>query len=126
MNLKVWFQKHMFFLVLITYSIFQFILGTRVYFIGINKTVGWGWDFTNLFYFFEFGVWVSFLFGYGIIKFLGLKTQETLSIVHLGIIILSLIIASWNIQFEIVLIIGIISLVVFILNIIKAKKNQNG
>ncbi|MDH7444343.1 hypothetical protein [Aquimarina sp. 2201CG14-23] len=124
MMLRNLFRSKMFLLVGITYLIFHFfIIGFRFPVI-INKTVQWTWDITNLFFFFEPFTWWLFLVGYGILLLVRLKTKEALSIVHIGLIILSLIISSKNVQFEIILIIGLISLIVFVINLIKSIQDR--
>lgn len=118
------FEKRMFLLIVLIYLIFHFfITGVRIP-IGINQTVGWGSNVINVFYYFEPSLWLLFLIGYGILGLIRINTKETLSIIHFGLIVLSLIVSSKNIQFEIILIIGLISLITFIANIILSFRSR--
>ncbi len=118
------FEKRMFLLIGLIYLIFHFfIAGVRIP-IGINQTVGWGSNVINVFYYFEPSLWLLFLIGYGILGLIRINTKETLSIIHLGLIVLSLIVSSKNIEFEIILIIGLISLITFIVNIILSFRSK--
>ncbi|WP_299437563.1 hypothetical protein [uncultured Aquimarina sp.] len=123
--LKNVFEKTMFLLVGIIYLIFHFFIAGVRFPTGINQTGGWGSNIMNLFYFFEPSLWLFFLVGYGILQLIRIKTREVLSIIHVGLIVLSLIISSKNIQFEIILVVGLISLIIFIANVVLSIRNRN-
>ncbi|WP_378295270.1 hypothetical protein [Aquimarina rubra] len=114
----------MFLLIGIIYLIFHFFIAGVRFPVGMNQTVGWGSDIINLFYFFEPSLWLLFLLGYGILQLIGIKTREVLSMIHVGLIVLSLIVSSKNIQFEIILIIGLVSLGAFLLNIFWSVRHR--
>ena len=83
------FQKRMFIVILTTYILFNLI--SKKDEIGINKTVGWAFDFyvnmSPIIYIFLFYL---FFIIYSIIALCKWKTNKILSIIHFGIILISI------------------------------------
>ncbi|MEY2702472.1 MAG: hypothetical protein RLY43_1105 [Bacteroidota bacterium] len=83
------FQKRMFIVILTSYILFHLI--SKKDEIGINKTVGWAFDFyvnmSPIIYIFLFYI---FFIIYSIIALCKWKTNKILSIIHFGIILISI------------------------------------
>src|SRR5215216_7375465 len=55
---------------------------------GVNKTVGWAWDLTNI-YILAFPLYFIYLLGYGLLFLFKIKTNYVVSISHLTAIFFS-------------------------------------
>ena len=126
MNFKDIFRKHMFSLVLILILLTTLgnnIIGdSNTY--GVNKTVGWAYDISNLRF------WVAtifplskglYLLGYFVIFILSRKTVFLYSIIHFILIIASVIFASLEFL-STSLILCFISIILFGFNIFKSYR----
>lgn len=90
---------------------------------GMNKTVGWAWDLSN-FNFIHFPLYLLFLLGYLLLFILKIKTQFTLSAIHLFAIVIPLLIFSNPKYVYITFYSTILSLLIFVANIILSIKNR--
>lgn len=90
---------------------------------GINKTVGWAWDFTN-FNLVQFPLYILFLLSYGTLSILRIRTQFTISIIHVLLIALSLLTFSYQNYSYLTLCFSILSSLFFITNISLSIKNR--
>jgi hypothetical protein len=121
------FQKGMFFIVLIIFIVFNIFSK----FEGINKTIGWGWNLINDLIFVSPFVYI-FLFYLFFIVYVGLtitkkETNKFVSILHFFLIGFSALMLEKN-NFEILLLLNLMSGSVFLLNIywsiMKPKRNN--
>ena len=126
MNWKLIFEKGMFWILILTSFIGGFIRanGTR----GINKTVGWTFDQSNQWYLngiVIFGSLLIFLFGYGITALMNKKTNLSLSIMHFGLFVLTMIMAKLGDLFSsLIFIICVISVLIFGINMYLTLRNK--
>jgi hypothetical protein len=126
MNFKDIFRKHMFSLILIFLilaTLWNNIIGVNNTY-GVNKTVGWAYDISNL------GFWFAtifpllnllFLLGYLLIFILNRKTIFLSSILHYFLIIASVILVFLEFL-PTSLILCFISIILFGFNIVKSYK----
>jgi hypothetical protein len=116
------FQKRMFLVILTTYIFFHLISKKEE--IGINKTVGWAFDFyvnmSPIIYILLF--WIFFI-TYLIIALCKWKTNKILSIIHFGIILISIALFETNNSTELQ-ICNFCSLIFFLTNIIWSFTNR--
>lgn len=88
---------------------------------GVNKTVGWAWDITD-FIFIYFPLYLLFLISYGILFAFKIKTHLTISIIHILLIAIPILTFS---NYNYVTFYSIVlSVAVFITNIIISLKNR--
>jgi len=88
---------------------------------GINKTVGWGVDRTNLLFYLALllnGLILVYMIGYGVLLILKKRTNLYLSIFHLILCILLYVSVEKSNLFT--LLIGLLSFVVFVLNVVNS------
>lgn len=112
-------NKRMFLVLIIIYCIYFLLPDTHMISLDPNTIVDIGWNMASVFRYFESMLWLLFLIGYGVLGLLKIHTNISLSIAHLILILLSLYIASINnLQFEYIAIIGLLSLIIFIINIV--------
>ena len=95
-------------------SIIAILFVTNTY--GVNKTVGWAWDLTNL-QVLAFPLYFVYWLGYGAISLMKIKTNYRISIVHFITILLSFVYLDNLIIQNIIALIIVISFVLFIANI---------
>jgi len=108
-----------------------FLLMISTYFggneqIGINKTINWQWDISNWIFFMKGWTYLIPVIGYGIITILKYWTNKLLSILHL--VLLSLVFLAEDILYmdlRLIVMLNILSMVVFILNVIGTIRNRN-
>lgn len=90
----------------------------------LNRTIGWGWDITNLFWWSTPSLLYSmivFTIGYGILYFSKRKTRWLLSLFQIILLLQAMITPTNN--FEVSMIFVILNWIVFRLNIATNKKN---
>lgn len=91
---------------------------------GVNKTVGWAYDISDLNFLigltYSFSI-LLFLIGYGILAILKRKTIFLISVVHFAIIIFSIFFDKIGVSI-ITLSLFIVSIGLFIINLIKSYK----
>ncbi len=123
------FTNYLCFLLIFLYG-FGFILGylfgnEQSY--GINKTVGWAYDFSNQVFYtaliFTFSQ-ILFIIGYLIIFLFRRKTNFCFSIAHFEIIILTLALLSFE-NFMVHMLFCGLSLILFFINIFKSHKSDH-
>lgn len=124
MSWKWIFEKGMFWIFIISFLIGNYFSEGEIR--ELNKTVGWSYDYSNLWIitlYIVFGSWLIFIIGYGIAGLLGKKTNLNLSIAHFIIFIATVVIGIVNDQFgPSILIVSIVSIFVFGVNIYKTLK----
>lgn len=124
MSWKWIFEKGMFWIFIISFLIGNYFSEGEIR--ELNKTVGWSYDYSNLWIitlYIVFGSWLIFIIGYGIAGLLGKKTNLNLSIAHFIIFIATVVIGIVNDQFgPSILIVSIVSIFVFGANIYKTLK----
>nr|WP_299388326.1 hypothetical protein [Allomuricauda sp.] len=117
----------MFWLILLVHIIGYFL--NEHFVIGINKTVNWQYDLgTSITIWIAFAIffsWIGFLIGYGLLALLKLKSDYKLSIIHfflfgymelLGMRLQSLALITF--------IVGLISIIVFVVNMVVSTKHK--
>lgn len=117
-------QKRMFLLVILLLMISTYFSGDEQ--TGINKTVNWEWDISNWIFFLKGWTYLIAVIGYGIIAILKYSTNRLLSILHIAL--LSLVFLAEDVLFldlRLIVMLNIISIVVFILNVMWTIKNRN-
>ena len=117
-------QKRMFLLAVFLLMISTYFGGNEH--IGINKTVNWQWDISNWIFFMKGWTYLIPVIGYGIIAILKYWTNKLLSILHL--VLLSLVFLAEDILYmdlRLIVMLNILSMVVFILNVIWTIRNRN-
>lgn len=124
MSWKWIFEKGMFWIFIISFLIGNYFSEGEIR--ELNKTVGWSYDYSNLWIitlYIVFGSWLIFIIGYGIAGLLGKKTNLNLSIAHFITFIATVVIGIVNDQFgPSILIVSIVSIFVFGANIYKTLK----
>ncbi|WP_418501746.1 hypothetical protein [Flagellimonas sp.] len=92
----------------------------------LNKTVGWSYDYSNMWVitlYIVFGSWLIFIIGYGIAALIGKKTNLNFSIAHFIIFIATLVVGIVDDRFgPSILIVSTVSILVFGANIYKTLK----
>lgn len=89
----------------------------------VNKTVGWAYSISNeaLLNAFLTISQIVFIIGYSVIFFFKRKTNYYISIAHFEVIILAFYSISFK-NFSLSIIIGLISIILFFINIFKSQK----
>ena len=121
MDWKLVFQKGMFWIFLLTFLSVNILSSDEVE--GINKSVGWGADRSNLLFYFALllnGLILIYMIGYGVLAVLKKRTNLYFSIFHLILCVLLYVGVEKSNLFT--LLIGLLSFVVFVLNIVKANR----
>lgn len=114
------------FLLLISLFAFGFILGNLfgdVPTYGVNKTVGWAYTldkkfFSSVIFFIS---QIVFIIGYFIIFLLKRNTQYYLSLIHFELVILTLILMSYE-NHNLTLVACVLSIILFSINIYKSQR----
>lgn len=91
----------------------------------LNYTIGWGWDLSNLFWWFGGGIWIIliiYVLGYLVLKLLKRNSHYFLSICHIIFIMIS--IFSFSIGLGVYVYFLLISTIVFILNLIFSESRN--
>ncbi|CAM4245431.1 hypothetical protein [Zobellia nedashkovskayae] len=117
-------QKKMFLLAIFLLMVSTYFGGNEQ--MGINKTVNWQWDISNWIFFIKGWTYLISVVGYGIIAILKYWTNKFLSILHL--VLLSLVFLTEDIlcmDLRLIVMLNIISIVVFLLNVIWTIRNRN-
>lgn len=114
------------FLLLITLFAFGFLLGNlfgEIQTVGVNKTVGWAYSLDRKFFFslLFFISQIVFIIGYFIVFILKRKTQYYLSLIHFELILLTLVLMSFE-NFNLTVIACILSIILFFINIYKSYR----
>lgn len=123
--MKKVFTNYMF-LLLISFFLLGFLLaylfGDEQYF-AVNKTVGWAYNISNeaLLNSFLAISQIIFIFGYLIIFLLKRKTNYYISLAHFEIILLAFYSISFK-NFIVSVVLGAISIILFLINIFKSQK----
>lgn len=124
MSWKWIFEKGMFWIFIISFLIGNYFSEGEIR--ELNKTVGWSYDYSNMWIitlYIVFGSWLIFIICYGIAGLLGKKTNLNLSIAHFIIFIATVVIGIMNDRFgPSILIVSIVSIFVFGANIYKTLK----
>ncbi|KGO79298.1 hypothetical protein Q762_14480 [Flavobacterium cauense R2A-7] len=116
------FQKRMFLLVLLIYIFFIFFIMPKDY--GINKTVGWAWDFYEFYSPLIFiSLFYLFFIFYSIIALCKWKTNKTISIVHFITILISIYFFEFY-SFGFLQLCNFLSILLFLINIIWSFINR--
>ena len=116
-------QRRMFLLMIFAIVLFGYWGGIES--VGINQTVGWRWDITSWFYYIKRYFLPVYMVGYGILALLQYWTHKYLSIIHLILVILIFVFDDLvSLDIRIVVVLNIISMLVFLLNIIWAIRNR--
>ncbi len=116
-------KKKMFFLVFLLQIITSYFSN---YENGINKTIGWLWNITNWIFYTNAICWFVFPIIYGILAILKYSTHKHLSLLHLLIISLIFIFDFFlEANSLLIFVLTIISILIFITNIIWAVQNRN-
>ena len=116
-------QKRMFLLIIILLMISTYFGGIQT---GYNRTLGWAYDFSFWIFVVKPFLWLAFLIGYGILAVLRYWTNKKLSILHLILIGLSFIAEDiLNSDSRLTLTLILISIIVFVINLIWTIKNRN-
>lgn len=124
MTFKELVQKRMFLLIILILMFYGYFSGIES--IGLNKTVGWTWDFSNIFFLINNSLWILFPIGYGILALFRFYTHKNLSLAHLIVISLAFIADSiLNVHLNLLLILNLISVFIFFINFIWAIRNRN-
>ncbi|MBK7870579.1 MAG: hypothetical protein IPJ74_07815 [Saprospiraceae bacterium] len=110
------FERHMFLLIGI-------LLIARIFYSksitwNLNRTIGWGWDLTNFFWWNAFNINLVYLLGYGVLWFLERRTHFYISVSHFVLIILLMGIINKNSSPLIFQIIYLLAILLFVLNIV--------
>lgn len=113
------FERHMFLLIGI-------LLIARIFYSksitwNLNRTIGWGWDLTNFFWWNAFNINLVYLLGYGVLWFLERRTHLYISVSHFVLIILLMGIINKNSSPLIFQIIYLLAILLFVLNIVTNK-----
>ncbi len=119
-------EKYMFWIFLV-YSIASFSV-THYYSLGswdLNRTIGWGWDITNLIMWNTFKPPIFFLLGYGLILILKRRNLFRLSLLQLGLIMFDLLISLTETTIILQILLYFSIWVVFLLNLILSEKPTN-
>ncbi len=87
---------------------------------GINRTVNWAWDLNNLL--FSLITFLIYLIGYGIIAILKYHANRYLSWSHLILVSISVLFAT--IDFNVFIVAGLLSFIVFVMNMVRAVRNR--
>ena len=86
---------------------------------GINKTIGWGWEFTNPVFIITNSLWLIFPLGYGLLWILGCKTNRMLSRIQLILVFLCLIFTlKFRFYSNLFLYLSLTSFAIFIINMV--------
>ncbi len=123
--MKKIFTKYMF-LLLISLFLLGFLLaylfGDEQYY-SMNKTVGWAFTVSNeiILNIFLAISQILFIFGYLIVFLLKRKTNYYISLTHFEVIILAFYSISFE-NFNVTLVIGVFSIILFLINIFKSQK----
>ena len=124
MRWKWIFEKGMFWILIISFLIGNYFSENEIR--ELNKTVGWSYDYSNMWIitlYIVFGSWLIFIIGYGIAALLGKKTNLNLSMTHFIIFIATVVIGIVYDRFGAsILIINTVSISVFGANIYKTLK----
>ncbi|MDF0718261.1 hypothetical protein PY092_19015 [Muricauda sp. 334s03] len=124
MRWKWIFEKGMFWILIISFLIGNYFSENEIR--ELNKTVGWSYDYSNMWIitlYIVFGSWLIFIIGYGIAALLGKKTNLNLSMTHFIIFIATVVIGIVNDRFgPSILIVSTVSIFVFGANIYKTLK----
>ena len=124
--MKKIFEKNMFW---ITLTLMIFVLVTRGFYISmgtwnLNRTIGWGWDYTNQIWMILSNCFTIslplFTIGYGILYFLKRKTVFIFSVLHFSLILLMTFYHSGHLILTMLLL--NLSWLLFSLNIYKSEK----
>ncbi|WP_421823531.1 hypothetical protein [Flagellimonas oceanensis] len=128
MRWKWIFEKGMFWILIISFLIGNYFSENEIR--ELNKTVGWSYDYSNMWIitlYIVFGSWLIFIIGYGIATLLGKKTNLNLSMTHFIIFIATVVIGIVYDRFGAsILIINTVSISVFGANIYKTLKPSHG
>lgn len=120
--IKTIFTKYLFFVILTYVVVIIYFSDFSTY--GINKTVGWAYDITNLNFLigtkFSISI-IIFLIGYGVIIIFKRKTVFIISLSHFIIILISMYFEKAQLN-VFALLLFIISINLFVINLIKAYK----
>ncbi len=116
-------QKRMFLLIIMLLMISIYFGGIQT---GYNRTLGWAYDFSFWIFISKPFLWLAFLIGYGILALLRYWTNKKLSISHLILIGLTFIAEDIvNSDSRLTLTLMLISIIVFVMNLIWTIKNRN-
>lgn len=120
--LEFLFQKKMFLTVLVTYILSRFILKQNT--IGIAKTVGWDLDLSSIISPIN-SLFLLLLFTiiYLIIALLRWKTNKTISIIHFGVIVISIVLFEIH-NLKIIQICNFISILLVVINTFWSFNNR--
>ncbi len=90
---------------------------------GVNKTVGWAYDLTNL-YFLAFPLYIVYLFIYGLLFLSKIRTNYVFSVLHFTMLVIGFMHFD-NYFFNYIKVFAIvISLVFFVINLILSFVNR--
>ncbi|WP_298895800.1 hypothetical protein [uncultured Psychroserpens sp.] len=115
-----WFLEHGMVYLLLIYVIFFFSVGGLYPFntFGLNRTVGWLWDISNVRFYFPFFLLI-YLLGSIMLTLLKRKTNKIIALLFLLVIVMSTIMNSFG-YYEAEAVLSLLSMVVFVILFFKS------
>ncbi len=117
-------QKRLFLLMTLALVFFGYFGGIEN--VGINKTIGWAWDITNWLFLLKGYFIPIYIVGYGILALFKWSTHKNISKLHLLVVVLTSVIDDLLLlNIYLIIVIHLISMTLFICNLVWAIRNRN-